>query len=123
MRKKGFTLLELLIVIIIIGLLAAIGITQYANAVRNAKRAQAKATLGEMRKAALGYRSISGNWPTLTQMVSIDLDGDTNSDLGFTPPTGGGIVYSANSGAGTGSAVIAGDTTVTITFSTGVITY
>lgn len=62
--KKGFTLLELLIVIIIIGLLATIGLVQYNRAVQNARNAAGKSMLGEMRKVAQAYQAATGSWPT-----------------------------------------------------------
>lgn len=47
--KKGFTLIELMIVIIIIGVLATIGIVQYQAAVEKSRGAEAKQFLGFLR--------------------------------------------------------------------------
>ncbi|MDD4980850.1 MAG: prepilin-type N-terminal cleavage/methylation domain-containing protein [Candidatus Omnitrophica bacterium] len=53
--KKGFTLLELIVVIIIIGILATLGITQYASTVERSRVAEAKANLGSLRTLQLAY--------------------------------------------------------------------
>jgi prepilin-type N-terminal cleavage/methylation domain-containing protein len=59
MKRKfkfaGFTLLELIIVIIILGVLAILGFTQYGKMVERARGAEAKAILGDMRKLAAAY--------------------------------------------------------------------
>ncbi|MFA5100707.1 MAG: prepilin-type N-terminal cleavage/methylation domain-containing protein [Candidatus Omnitrophota bacterium] len=47
--KKGFTLIELMIVIIIIGVLATIGIVQYQSAVEKSRGAEAKSVIGYLR--------------------------------------------------------------------------
>jgi general secretion pathway protein G len=52
---KGFTLLELLIVMTIIAVLAAIAVPSYTNNVRRAKEATLKADLYEMRRAIDSY--------------------------------------------------------------------
>lgn len=97
--KRGFTLLELLIVIIIIGLLAAIGIVQYGRAVANAKNSEAKTTLAEMRKAAMGYYSLNASYPTALP-ISVDLDTDGTADIVFTAPTGGSFTYTTTASYG-----------------------
>lgn len=53
--EQGFTLLELMIVMVIIGLLAAIAIPSYVNNVRRAKEAVLKEDLHTMREAIDSY--------------------------------------------------------------------
>ena len=69
--KKGFTLIELMIVVAIIGVLAAVAIPKFANLIRKAKEASAKGQLGAVRSAvSIYYGDLEGNWP-------VDLGGIT----------------------------------------------
>lgn len=54
-NKKGFTLIELMIVIAIIGILAAIAIPNFLNYQCKARQAEAKTNLGSIRTAQEGY--------------------------------------------------------------------
>ena len=52
--EKGFTLLELIVVIIILGVLSSIGIVQYTAVIEKGRKAEARASLGVLRKLELG---------------------------------------------------------------------
>ena len=53
--KKGFTLLELIVVIIIIGILATLGFTQYTKTIERARGTEAKMILGQLRSSQEAY--------------------------------------------------------------------
>ncbi len=54
-NNKGFTLLELIVVIIIVGVLATLGFSQYVTMIEKARGAEAKAVIGSIRSAGAAY--------------------------------------------------------------------
>lgn len=86
-NKKGFTLLEILVVVLIIGILAAIALPQYRSVVNKAKFAQIDIIMDVFKKNALAYTNAHG-WDstedglfTGSEGVSdIEMPGDCDSD-------------------------------------------
>ncbi len=65
--KKGFTLIELMIVVAIIGVLAAVAIPKFADLIRKAQEAACKGQLGAMRSAlSIYYGNEEGVWPQVS---------------------------------------------------------
>src|SRR6185295_17880223 len=84
-QATGFTLVELLIVVIILSILAAIVVPQFASSTTDAKYSALDANLGAMRSATELYYQQHGAYP-----------GSAASSGGASIPTGGA--------AGTGTA-------------------
>ncbi len=81
MRKmKGFTLVELMVVILIVSILAAVAIPILRGRIDAAKWSEGKAMMGTIATAIRAYHAEKG--PTGPEPTSIVGSGDT--DLGFT---------------------------------------
>ena len=63
-REKGFTIIELMIVLVIMGLLAATAIPVYRNAVVKTKKAALVADMNTLYKAFLSYRFDHNKFPS-----------------------------------------------------------
>jgi prepilin-type N-terminal cleavage/methylation domain-containing protein len=74
MKQKGFTLIELMIVVAIIGILAAIAVPQYLQYVKKAEVASMVA-LADIVKTKVGiFYSTKGRWPTMDDIDEVGLD-------------------------------------------------
>jgi len=84
--RKGFTLVEILIVVVILGILAAIVIPQFSNASDTARVNNTLAILQTLRTQLELYKVHHGAYPTLDQMWTNMLE--TTDAEGNVDPTG-----------------------------------
>ncbi len=79
-KRKGFTLIELMVVIFIVGILAAVAIPIMRGRIDSAKWSEGKAAAGSIRTAARAFCAERGSsWGGWATPANVGLD-----DLGFT---------------------------------------
>lgn len=78
-RARGFTLLELLVVVAIIGLLAAYVGPKYFSQVGKSEQALAKAQIESFHRALASYRLDVGSFPTTEEGLAVLLNRPANA--------------------------------------------
>ena len=100
--RSGFSLVELMIVIVIIGILAGVAVPIYRNVIQKAVRAEGEAALGSIRNEIRAYYGEYGEYPNeaLSQIMTQDwhdiktgeLNGKNFTEMSYYYQ-GGGSIY------------------------------
>lgn len=84
MNESGFTLVELMIVIVIVGILAAVAVPIYQGNINKAKMTECDSALGTIRTALRVCYAEHGKYPTAaagTAVTAVDSIGISSEDL------------------------------------------
>lgn len=116
---RGFTLIELIVVIVILGVLAAVALPRFTGLQGDARAAKANAIAGSIRAASALTKStalVRGVSCASATGTNVTMEGAT-VDLAFCAPaaTATGIVVAANLSAANDNITIAHATSPTIT--------
>lgn len=84
--KKGFTLLELIVVIIVLGVIMAIALPQYFKVVERGRTAEAVNVLGVLRAAQIRYYAQNSRFTNTLANLDVDVTTPTYYNISLQTP-------------------------------------
>ena len=80
-RRSGFTLLELLMVVIIIGILASLAVPQYFRAMERARASSPFSFMGSLRSAEIRFRATHTEFRYTSNLDELDVSLQETNEL------------------------------------------
>lgn len=108
-KKSGFTLIEVLTVVIILGILTAAALPQYRKVIKRAEAANALTNVKAIFDSAKRFKMSRSAWPTAVNQLDVELldvaEDGTMGEFQYTfSPNDGGIVSACRLSNGASSA-------------------
>lgn len=99
--QKGFTLIELIVVAVIIAILSTIGMVSYSSTTARSRDTKRKSDLQQIRAALEMYRADHAGYPLFSTMATVISTLNTDGYVSFTslPDPKSGFIYIASTGA------------------------
>ena len=121
-RLNGFTLIELMIAVAVVGILLAVALPSFLDSIRKGRRAEAFAALSAIQQAQERWRSNNALYGTLSNLTIASSTSGGNYTLAVTANTATGYEATAD-GSGSGQRNDGQCTKLSVRVDRGAITY
>ena len=120
---RGFTLIELMIVVVIAAIIAAVAVPSYQTSIRKSRRSDAVVALGTVQLLQEKYRANNTSYGTLAQVGGTTPSSGGYYTISVSSYTATGFVLTAAAVAGSSQAADTDCATMTLTQSGETVTY
>ena len=120
-RKRGFTLIELMIVVAIVAILASVALPAYLDSVRKSRRADAITALNQVAQAQERWRANNSTYSNVLTSAGLNVANPSSGYYTLAVSGNTATAYSATATAAGAQTSDARCTTLTLTMATGAV--